>query len=848
MKRFKKRTIALVLASVVTVVGAFGANNYKNSLTGIKFEGSSNSAVNLVVQTKLAYDGNVTPIRKDANTYILMLPEMNSTASTPDLKEVASHIASVNIRTMPYSNTAKGYTRITIKTLNPSMTLAATNQVFIADKQNSAQNLNNNEYNYKTPDHYKKNVTKTTKQEVHQEYEYEYKKEHQKKIHKEPQEPVVKETPVSFTNSEIDPAAAFKKDLVTEEPNVDFNTSSKSENTYLWLWGLLIVLGAAFFYIRAKNKMQEIAGEKLEIDFSEEKTKTEEKKLKKIKNAINTLDTTYSKTASMPKKNEYTVLTDSTKNTKPVEDLNIVDLDELFQEHKSKISSKTKEEEENEALEEFLSGFSFDDTEEIQQEIEQNSFNEELYERIISNASLKFTQEDISCINQLLGAEIQDDTIRNIDKFAISNPIKPVKTVSVKNKILENIVTDYAISQNIIFSNEDIKILKKLVNVELDSDFIKDLRTNPQKTIQMEKDILAYGDKPKKPSEIVTLSVKNMLPDISKALKEQGNKKIESNYKADTIYFSEGYDVKTLSLNIEMPDLSKEINKKDAYASRPSAEIQIVDENYVVGDSELKISSELPDLSDILAHPDKYTEPEPKEIVVDAEALLNNISNVQFKPFYDGTNEFEVLNDLNDIPSMSEVQAELNMFEGFEVSEEEPFEQPIRSKNEKSFENNFVDLDNKKDNYSKPSIKDSESAEELIKKIETSKKERIARLAKHSEKEIAKINQNPEKASDVESIKCILEGETYTVVSSVILEGEKGCYLAKNENGYTILGYIGDKLVKIQHYKTLKSEKIHARLSEKLDNNTSRYLVRIGLQKFIVNVTENDINFVMDLC
>ena len=37
MKHFKKRTIALVLASVVTVVGAFGAENYKNSLMSLKF-------------------------------------------------------------------------------------------------------------------------------------------------------------------------------------------------------------------------------------------------------------------------------------------------------------------------------------------------------------------------------------------------------------------------------------------------------------------------------------------------------------------------------------------------------------------------------------------------------------------------------------------------------------------------------------------------------------------------------------------------------------------------------------------------------------------------------------------
>ena len=131
MRQFKKRTIALVLASVVTVVGSFATENFKNSLTGLTFETMSSGVVNMVVQTKRAYEGNVTPIRKDANTFILMLPEMNSLAATPDLGKTSGNIVSVNIRTMPYSNSAKGYTRVTIKTATPQMRISATNQVML---------------------------------------------------------------------------------------------------------------------------------------------------------------------------------------------------------------------------------------------------------------------------------------------------------------------------------------------------------------------------------------------------------------------------------------------------------------------------------------------------------------------------------------------------------------------------------------------------------------------------------------------------------------------------------------------------------------------------------------------
>ena len=55
MREFKKKTIALVLASVVTVAGAFGAERYKNSLMALDFECSPNGAVNMVVQTKNSF-------------------------------------------------------------------------------------------------------------------------------------------------------------------------------------------------------------------------------------------------------------------------------------------------------------------------------------------------------------------------------------------------------------------------------------------------------------------------------------------------------------------------------------------------------------------------------------------------------------------------------------------------------------------------------------------------------------------------------------------------------------------------------------------------------------------------
>ena len=68
MKQYKKRALELVLASTITVVGAFGAENYKNSLMSLGFKIYPNGDVNLTIYTKVRYVQNISPIRKDANT------------------------------------------------------------------------------------------------------------------------------------------------------------------------------------------------------------------------------------------------------------------------------------------------------------------------------------------------------------------------------------------------------------------------------------------------------------------------------------------------------------------------------------------------------------------------------------------------------------------------------------------------------------------------------------------------------------------------------------------------------------------------------------------------------------
>ena len=896
MKQFKKRTIALVLASVITVAGSFAAENYKNSLMGLVFKHNSDGTVNMTLQTKANYDGNVSLIRKDPTTYLIMLPEFNSQAPTPDLKDVSSNIESVSVRTMPYTNSGNGYTKITIKAYEDTI-LTADKALYIpAAQPNALPDSRHAEEDITVQPHEEPGQEPAARieEERHEPVYHEYRSERRsyETERNEPEMPQPRRENMAATTPVVKtPQAGTVPDFVTDtEPQ----QSGDSTEAFLLVLGIFFVLTASIYlFVRAKNKLAEIAGEQIVIEVDEpkedKKPKSVTKKTKKIKNAIKNLDTKYKNPVSIPKNIEYTP-SEPIDDTK--EEVNIVDLDELYHDKttsKTESDTSTISEEENQALEDFLSGFSFDEEAfaEENSEEETSGFDEEYYEKTIHNDNLSFTQDDTDRVNQLLNTEISDSTLRNIEEFAVSNPIKKIPT---KQEILEDLVTTYAVSQNIIFTQEDVDALNKLINVEIDPDFLTDLRTNPERAEEMRAEIERQKDKPHKTSEILTLNVKDMLPDLSEALRKQGGRRIESEVKPVTVYYSEGYEYTKLSLDGILPDLSKEINNADAYVSKPSADIELVDTSYQV--DKLKISNQLPNLEDVLKNPEKYEEPKQKPVIVDEEALLKNISNVQFKPFYDGSESFEIINeDDSNAPSVSDIQKEFSQFGNFEISNQDDDETPSVQDDYDDFEslyrNDFVDLDKQfvteqpKENLSetndnsdklleeiavdeavvndespaKPiknkqsSKNDSkkDSAESLLNHLEKSREERATRKARIMLKKQEQQNSETGKKSE-KQIQCILDDEVYTVVSSVEFINNIGCHLAKNENGYTVLGFVGNKLLKIKQYSALKSEKIQARISENLPDGGLRYIVRIGIHKFIVNVHKDNLEYVMDLC
>lgn len=823
MKQFKKRTLALVLASVVTVVGSFASENYKNSLMNMSLKVAESGAIDMVLQTRTAYEGNIAPVRKDANTYIIMLPDVDSQASTPDLKDVSGNIQSVNVRTMPYSKTGNGYTRITIKTTNPEVKLNTSQQVYIPSESTRTRQITTNSANVSRTSQSRQQRTVVEKNNSN-----DLGTRHsrtQRYVEEENQE-IVEDSRELETDIKHDtPAQAYPKNNAPALDTSDYDVPKDSSEAFLLIMGIFLTLiVSAYLYVRAKNKMHELAVEKLDLDVNDYGDATDGPQIKKIAGTIVTLDSLYKKSAGLPKKSEYTKPVISIVS-KPVEKVNVVDLDELFQEQKAKMS----ESEENDALEEFLSGFSFDETYANQELEEEAGYDKEFYEEVLKRDNIRFTKKEYKCILELLDNELTLEVRDNLKEYAAKNP--PNKAEQ-KQKMLENLVTTYAISQSIMFDKDDISILDKLLNVELDRDFVTDLRTDSERTKEVQRLLEEERKELKKPSEIITLNVKDLLPDLSEELRKQGNKRIESNYKPEVVYYSEGYEFETLTLNDSSMNLSFNPENLATNTYKPSADVDYADKRFQVGNSSISMTP----LNGV------------KETDVNNDAVKSSVSTV---------------------PTVSEVKKEFQQFENFEIAEEQEdvkVTQNNLKQEDSEITEEYIDLDKerekeleaktksepKKDDFvplklernipnSLP-INRQKKDNDLVKKINETKEE----YSKNKLQENKIATDNTKKIQ--EDVKCIFGGETHTIISSVNLAENKGCHLAKNENGYTVFGFIGDKLTVLKQYESLKSEKIQARKDDKLAVSSSRYIVRIGLNKFIVDVEENDIKYVMDLC
>lgn len=873
MMHYKKRTIALCLASVLTVVGAFGAGNYNNRLMSLGINNNSN-IISLTAFTEKPLNIPLRTVKENDNTFSIIIPESDSTAAIPNIAN-CPNIESINISTLPYTYEQLGYTKVTVRTVGMPL-LETKSTLFISDlNTQTTETPSQPSYDNKpSPKKSYWDVYEDEDDDVTPQKQYNYQTP---AVRPQPQ-PQPQPQPAESNDYNIDTTANNTDGAQgNPAPAANYNTSNNynysHEPTVAIICGSILLLIIGFIFLAGKDKMASVVGEQHQIDFNDDKDNKKSRKKEKSRKT-NPLEETSLKNINPSAMNiNNTSDTESPQINSPKEEeeeeITVVNLDELYQEKTqsnnivNEVETAAPPLDEADDLADFLNEFTFNEETETTENEEEGLFDEGLYQEVISSTELKFTKADIERLNQLLRLEISPETQTTLAehiKAALAKP-KPL----TKKQIFEDLVTTYSIKQNITFSNDDINTIKNLMDVELDKNFITDLRTKPGRAKEAEKEIKAQKQNKTKKSDIITLSVKDLLPDLSKELQKQGNKKIESEVKPQVVYYSEGYEYTKLSVSDDLADLSAALQSKDATEHKESYFAPIVEDGYEV--STLSIKDELPDLEDVKANPEKYQDKKVEQEKVDENALLKSIANVTFKPFYEEVQEelnqfegFEIINREDDIINIAEEpQKEINNAENTNPEDfvfvNEPTIQTPESSTADIIESEPqvseivpVSINTKPVQSRRTKINDD--AQRLLKLIEA---QQIARQNKKIE-ETAAFKQELESASGKTKTKVVKpepdlpkikpEDNNNEIIKTILINNNTECSLVKTDDGYEIIGCIKDKQFNLKHYDSLKSTNMQIRAHQK----NKQYLIKLGIHKFVINIYEDNMEFVMDLC
>ena len=396
MRNFRKRTIALCLASVVTVLGSFAENAYQNSLMSLRIDRGSYGTVSFTAFTKKPFLQTLNPEKVDSNTYHIILQGVNNEMTAMPAINGYENIESIQVSTFPYALGVDGYTRITVKTKGePSVSAVAS--LYIPDKSSVSTKVLTT--TTKTEDPKKEIKKQTSYWEQHDSTS----QQEMPSITDEKQ----KEKPVEQDSQNL-------KNTQSEDFNsnyIDVPSTTSKERMPVFIGIIVLAMLVLLIVFLRKEQMASIVGNQNDFDFDDnDNSKKQKSKTKKIKNAINKLNDKYKNAQPISNINIVTGASLSneakqnmeTEEKEPEEPTVIVDLDSLYNE-KNKTEKKndtTQEEssEEHDDLADLLNQFS---SEEENPQEEEAGFDEKLYNDTINSENLNFSESDAQRLNQL---------------------------------------------------------------------------------------------------------------------------------------------------------------------------------------------------------------------------------------------------------------------------------------------------------------------------------------------------------------------------------------------------------------------------------------------------------------
>lgn len=115
-----KLFILVISTLFINVAHVLSSETFNNNLLKTELHKSAIGGVRVVLFTGKPYTDSVKVNKKSDTEYVILMPETsNSSIGKPSLKWVSDVIKDVEIKTQPYQNNIKGYTKVIIKSTKP---------------------------------------------------------------------------------------------------------------------------------------------------------------------------------------------------------------------------------------------------------------------------------------------------------------------------------------------------------------------------------------------------------------------------------------------------------------------------------------------------------------------------------------------------------------------------------------------------------------------------------------------------------------------------------------------------------------------------------------------------------
>lgn len=820
MKTRLVKKVLVVCAALMTLSPVMG-DEFKNSVVNMKFtkDAAGNLRVNVV--TAKPYNNPVFVNKKEDNRYVILLPETsNSMSGKPVIDNVAGTVSGVAIKTQPYSASGcKGYTKITITSPHPirvsahaSVPIGSAPVQVVKSKTTPAQTA--------------KPVAKPAQ--------------------------TVAKAPASPANKPITTLPAKPtKPVVTTTPKVvaqSAKTAQPVPKPSLPVVKTVTVTAKKQVSSKATNVENKIVKNKSTTN----KIALENKSVNKTKSA--TIKSTENKVVKPIKTKEKPIVAQKTvEHTKTVvkpkveDDFDVMPQPDILIKEQKQMADELKQENETKPVDKALNNSNTD-------------FDIMKLLMILSAIGLPILalifilSMNKKMKQKLQMASVEAETPTEEEPVYVAKPVEEQAIEEAQNMLQEeeeilsdneeqsfaNIINE---EQNEYSETIDSMPLEQEIDEILDDNIHEELSENEEETI--EEDIV---------QENVTEEVEespledNILDEIELEEVTEEMEDAQATFGGDDEVEPQPVVAQDDTVDVLSDEIAEDtVDDIDETPDNDLVEVdETIDENIDDIAEEVVVDDDIESEEDI----DEQSVSEDIETLENGEDVDIELSDVKIteEPIASETPDDVLLEDTEseiEPKEIEEILSEANE----DISDDETVEQEIETEDLSTDEDNET-VDEVEEEYTpdgfitefEPDIDDDSVFEELrADSLDFTKQEE----PDEEPIEIVEEAQDDEVFDELRDEYVTVDG--LTVLSKADLTETSGFYLVNFENFSSLIGYINEEIFVLKTFDEFVNNEIYVKVAEQLSDKVLRYIVKIGLYKMVIEVTDKKMSHLIDL-